>query len=289
MKIKLFILAAFILICFVPLFAEMSAIRDSDDNYSSYLLIYRDSPNNEIWKKFSNDPNRVLLNENGDLNADGEPSFAINPITGSPEVVWSKFDGIDYEIAYSYFEGLEWSEYEIITYNNINDFDPCIAFNNDGTVKVAWWSDEPIQQVYYKVRKNNGEWSLTLRVSDFLETSRFPSITALNNLSYVGYESLANPGEKNICLGTIGEDPDPIPQLLTRKKVGTGNLVPNSEPMPHNENDHIWIDWIYDENFLCWSEKIDDEWTPQRYEPYSGPEDILRARLYIKIKVLDGQ
>ncbi len=289
MKIRLFILIIFLLIYCFTILAEISTVKDSDNNYSSHIFMYRDYPYNEIWKRFSNNPNRVPLNENGDSNCDGKPSFTINPITGFPEVVWSKFDGNDYEIAYSYFDGLEWSNHEIITDNNFNDFNPCIAFNNNGTLKITWWNDEPVQQVYYKIRKNSEDWSLKLRVSDHLEISRFPSIVALNNLSYISYETLTNQNNKDIYSANIDDDPDPHPTLTYRIKVGTSDFVSNSEPTPQLKDGHLWVDWIYDENFICWSEKIGNEWTPQRYERYSGPEDIIRTRLHVRMKVLNGQ
>lgn len=288
MKLKLFHFVIPLIICF-PLFAELSATKDSEGNYSNTIFIYSNFPDYQVWEKLSYNQNRRTLNENGDANGDQKPEFGLNPITGFPEVVWSKFDGSDYEISYSYFNGSEWANHEIITNNDLNDFDPCIEFSDDGTVKVAWWSDEEIQQVYYKIRKINGEWSSNLRVSNPLERSIFPSITALNNLSFVSFESISNSNQSSISLSTIDDDPDPIPALCSRIKIGSDDFAPNSNPSSHSKNGHLWVDWIYDENFLCWSEKIYDEWIFQRYEPYSGLDDIPRARLYIKIKVLNGQ
>lgn len=289
MKVRLLITFKFFLICCFAVLAEVSTVKDSNNNYTSHIFMGREYPHNEIWVKYGNDPNKIPLNENGDLNGDGKPALAVNPLTGYPEVAWSKFDGIDYEIAYSHFDGSTWSTPELITDNDINEFDPFIAFSGDGTVKITWWTDEPIQQVYYKLRKYSGDWSITIRVSDFLQKSQYPSIATLNNLSYVVYENPASPNVKNIVMGGIIDDPDPIPQLLSRITIASSDFAPNTLSTPHVLDGHVWVDWIYDENFLCWSEKIGEEWTPQRYEAYSGLDDIPRARLYIKIKVLNDQ
>jgi hypothetical protein len=289
MKIRLFILVISVLIFSFAALGEMSTVKDSNDNYSSHIFMYRDHPYDEIWGKFGDNPNRVSLNENGDLNCDQVPSFSINPTTGFLEVVWSKFDGTDYEVAYSCFNGSEWSSYDVITNNSFNDFDPYLAFSDDGIIKVTWWSDEPIPQVYYKIRKANGLWSLKLRISDPFETSRFPSIAALNHLSFISFEAPIDSNSKNIYVAGGTDDPDPHPYLINRVFIGSSDFAPNSQPKPHVLDGHIWVDWIYDENFLCWSEKIGKDWTLQRYEAYSGPDDIQRARLYIKIKVLNGQ
>ncbi len=272
---------------FSSLHAEVSVIKDLQGNYSCILFAYRDNPENEVWNRYSCFNNWLALNENGDLSSDGIPSFGINPITYLPEIVWSKFDGSDYEIAYSYFNGIAWSNIELLTDNNIDDLNPNITFNNNGKAKVTWWSDEIIPQVYYKIKEYNAPWSSSLCISNASEISRFPSIAPLENLSYAGFEKYVTQASKIILVAGIIDDPDPHSPGVTY--LGDSVFEPSTEPTSYFENGHLWVDWIYDENYLCWSEKIGDSWTAQQYEPYSGPDDIPRARLYIKTQVLNGQ
>jgi hypothetical protein len=288
MRFKLFIFAFLVLIFSSSVYSELSVLLDDNGNFSGIIFSYNDAPENEFWKKFSNSSNRILLNENGDCNLDGEPHFAIDPTAGLPAVVWSKFDGNDYEIAYSYFNGSIWSNYEFLTDNDQNDFDSRLAFNNEGTIKVTWWVDEPVPEIYYKIRKNSEPWSSSVRVSNISENSKYPSLVASADTSYIPYEISHPPNNKYIIIGSGTDAPDPIPSF-SLANIGSSDFGQKSEPLPHSENGHLWVDWIYDGGFLCWSEKIGDQWTVQRYEPYSDSEDIPRARLYIKIKVLNGQ
>ncbi|MEW5807735.1 MAG: hypothetical protein AB1756_10385 [Acidobacteriota bacterium] len=288
MKLRFIIIFTFFAMCGISLHAELSVVKDSSDNYASTIFTFNETQHNEFWKKFSNNPNRALLNENGDLNGDGRPSFAINSFTGFPEVAWSRFDINKYEIVYSFYSGAEWSNYEFLTNDNIDDFDPFIVVSEDGTVKIAWWSNELIPQVYYKIKKYTSNWSLVLQISDPLEKSKYPSIAPYQNLSYVAYETIDSSNNKSIVAEII-DDNDPIPHVSSKTTIGTSTFPNNTMPTVHAMNQHVWVDWIYDENYLAWSEKIGDQWTQQRYEPYSSSEDIPRARLYIKIKVLNNQ
>jgi lysophospholipase L1-like esterase len=57
---------------------------------------------------------------------------------GLPWVTWSSFDGHDYEIFYSAWNGRAWSEQERITDNTDTDTHPSLSFGSGGIPVVVW-------------------------------------------------------------------------------------------------------------------------------------------------------
>ncbi len=77
------------------------------------------------------------------LNSDSRiphlsPSLELDG-TGFPWVVWSAYDGRDYEIYSSHWDGRTWSKEEKITDNDVTDSSPALAFAY-GAVPIVVWS-----------------------------------------------------------------------------------------------------------------------------------------------------
>jgi len=71
------------------------------------------------------------------------PFPALNPDAAADEsgsiwVVWSTYDGHDYEIFLSEFNGKDWFEAVRLTDNSENDASPCIALDDDGHPVISW-------------------------------------------------------------------------------------------------------------------------------------------------------
>jgi lysophospholipase L1-like esterase len=71
------------------------------------------------------------------------PYPALNPDAAADErgsiwVVWSSYDGEDYEVFLSEFDGTGWREAVHLTDNPVNDVCPCIALDGSGRPVISW-------------------------------------------------------------------------------------------------------------------------------------------------------
>ena len=104
------------------------------------------------------------------------PSIALD-FYGFPLVVWSSYDGDDYELYSSYWDGNKWHKEKKIT-NNINTGDtfPCISLFLDGIPTVAWVKNVKSKHEVYLIQKNGEEWSQEIKVSGNENVTRPPKL-----------------------------------------------------------------------------------------------------------------
>lgn len=78
---------------------------------------------------------------------------------GFPQVVWSEYDGGDYEIVYNSWNGEKWSGEERITDNRESDSHPVVSCIG-GSVPVVFWSQSSGRGsgIFYKYKRVTG-WS----------------------------------------------------------------------------------------------------------------------------------
>ena len=93
------------------------------------------------------------------------PSIALD-FYSFPHVVWSSYDGDDYELYYSYWDGNKWHKEEKIT-NNLNTGDtfPCISLFLDEIPTVAWVKNVESKHEVWLIHKNVEEWSHEIKIS----------------------------------------------------------------------------------------------------------------------------
>lgn len=129
--------------------AEVAVFRDGNGGVAGVLQMFEiDEGVKGIWVpvRTTGDP-ALVLNPQGDAYRDGSPSLATNPVTQMPEAVWSYWDGAHYQIAWSRFDGQTWSmvqtasgpDYEFLTSDNRQNFDPKIWIDAAGNRRVTWW------------------------------------------------------------------------------------------------------------------------------------------------------
>lgn len=78
---------------------------------------------------------------------------------GYPWVTWCSFDGDDYEIYYSFWDGIEWSDQEKVTENSDSDSHPHLSFTPDGTPIFVWIKSNGFQNTLTCRLKQTGSWS----------------------------------------------------------------------------------------------------------------------------------
>ena len=109
---------------------------------------------------------------------------------GFPWVVWSAYDGLNYEIFVSSWNGESWSPEEEITDNSQADLSPAIAFVH-GTIPLVLWSrtSGPASALYARY-KQGYDWSPEIQVIQTQnETLRSPKIAVLDDRLAFAWES----------------------------------------------------------------------------------------------------
>ncbi len=113
----------------------------TNSNPRTYLLHTLQKPDGTIQK--------YIIPQTDDIAADIEPQLDLNPSSMLPCIIWSRFDGLDYEIALSSFNGVRWSSPNFVTVNNNNDRGPQIAIGTSSVIHLMWKEDSPGIPLYY--------------------------------------------------------------------------------------------------------------------------------------------
>ena len=104
------------------------------------------------------------------------PSIALD-FYGFPHVVWSSYDGDDYELYYSYWDGNKWHKEEQVTDNpNTGDTFPCISLFFDEIPTVAWIKNVKSKHEVWLIQKNGEEWSHGIKISGNENITRPPKL-----------------------------------------------------------------------------------------------------------------
>ncbi len=162
--------------------AEVSAQVDWEGNYLRMVLQTNGSAKNlRIWSVQRLASDRVPLNPLGDLNGDLWPEIEENPRDRNhPWVVWSRFDGEEYDLAWSRWQARAWTPTEWVLPQSAgvgDDLDPDVVFDSTGRPFMVWWRDEEAGGRVYLTLFLETRWMTAWPVSDAGQDSRYPKIT----------------------------------------------------------------------------------------------------------------
>lgn len=113
----------------------------TDKNPKTYLLHKLQKEDGTIEKR------KIPLTD--DLWPDIEPQLDLEPSTQQPLITWSRFDGRDYEIAFSSFDGSRWSPPQYITSNANHDRESRIIIGSSGLAHLMWKEETEGFPIYY--------------------------------------------------------------------------------------------------------------------------------------------
>ena len=104
------------------------------------------------------------------------PSISLD-INGFPHVAWGAYDGDDYEIYYSCWDGYKWSqETKITDHQNISDTSPSISLFLDRIPIVAWLrSSNGTREICFSYKRKK-EWSPEIRISAGIDITEPPQL-----------------------------------------------------------------------------------------------------------------
>ncbi|MEW5807291.1 MAG: hypothetical protein AB1756_08110 [Acidobacteriota bacterium] len=161
---------------------------------------------------------RFTIPTTGDLLADLDPQLDLNPSSQLPSIAWSRFDGLDYEIAFSTFDGSRWSTPKLLTSNCNNDREPKIIIGNSNLIHLMWKEETPGVSTYYHVDlTNSGSLSSTPDVhfppeeNLVLPDGTTPPTSTYPNDSSIFYAfQIPTPGLRRVVIWGGRDDPSPI-------------------------------------------------------------------------------
>jgi hypothetical protein len=199
--------------------AEVSVRTDRSGNYvKTQIIPVGPNAENRAWGLRGRGFRGFrTLNPYGDINGDLWPTVAETPTAPHyPYVVWSRFNGSNYDMAWSRWTGEGWTPINYIAREPMpgDDLDADVIFNPEGRPYVVWWSDmeEGGGRVYFSLLLSN-RWLMPVLVSDPAVDSRFPKLelTTSRELA-VTYETPEGSVTQFITFGspnTIVDDSDP--------------------------------------------------------------------------------
>ncbi len=206
-----------------PVLAEVSAERDNQGNFIRMVYHTNASDKNpRIWSvRRSERVNMVALNPDGDALMDSWPFHVENSHDGNrPYVVWSRFNGNDYDLVWSRWVDGGWAEVqwvEGVMQTGVEQDANLASHPDNGRPHLVWWSDEGgIGRVYLSIFLQS-RWMARFLVSDMETDSRYPVVDFReDNRIRVTYDTVDGPVTRIIVFNspqTITDDIDPMTHL----------------------------------------------------------------------------
>jgi hypothetical protein len=168
------------LILSTPGFAEVAAGTDDKGRYRTTRVTGTRLPvEPRLWTQAGHGSGFAVLNPDGDANGDLWPVLVESSrVPHYPWVAWSRNTGLDYDVAWSRWDGKHWTPIRWVVpgKNVFDDLDPDLAFDHRGRPFITWWRDENgVGRVFISVNLND-KWITPSQVSISKLDSRFPTI-----------------------------------------------------------------------------------------------------------------
>ncbi|MFQ6082976.1 MAG: GDSL-type esterase/lipase family protein [Candidatus Aminicenantia bacterium] len=218
-------------------------------------------------------------------------------------LVWSGYDGQDYEIYCSFWDGKNWSEEIKITNNSQkNDIFPSISIIS-GNVPIITWaqSGKEGSQIYIKFLENN-VWSKEIKISSTGRLNTFPKMVTEGEKIGIVWQSQNEIKAKLLYFNQLKEKnyswqnhPNPQiiynPSLNENKYIGFGNSITygylNRKPAP--EKGYLpRLETILNQNFGE-TEVVNEGWPGEiTINGLSRIESVIRDNLARYLLLMEG-
>ena len=237
---------------------------------TSFLLATGgDDPTPYPWGRVRLDaPLTWLLEPDASAAENGAVDFAFDPVAGRHEVVWARFDGNDFEIVRSYWDGSAWSPAEQVTDNSVDDLDPALSFTSTGKRMITWWREGADRQIWFREKSAGASWTGEQVVTTLPETGSHPAVAAFGDGARIVYQTPGASGtEISIASQDTGWSSTLIAQTPYEGPAGDGVI----HARIHSRTGRLWVDWIDGLGRMAYS-VYDDEtgsWSAPKIENYS--------------------
>jgi hypothetical protein len=277
--------AGLVFVAAIPLRAEVGTFDIAGNG--SYVQAIIDDPDpvntGVVWRRHSPaGSRRIVLNEQGEANGDGDPSVLYSTFGRMPVVAWARNSAQGFDVVVSRFAGGVWSEPDVLAGSPADELDPALALDpTDGSVHVVYWiNDGSPRVVHRQAPADLSTWSAPVIVSPPGEIAARPSATFHGGALRVVYEA------HNMVLGGLPR------QIVLATDIGAGFsievLATSGNPGPNRPQVHggpagLWAEWIDAEVEMSWTrEQPGGGWEPLEAEPFSNLEDrdyFVRGRI----------
>jgi hypothetical protein len=225
--------------------AEVGVTLDAGKVRGPYLHAIVDDPTpfGTTWRRFSAAPSRVVLNEQGEANGDGNPDFVLNPISSLAIVAWARNNAGNFDVVVSAFSGGAWSTPQVVAGSSANELDPRLVVDAAGTVHLLYWVDTgTTQRVYYRHAPSDlSSWSAAILVSGLGEAACRPGAAIHGGVLRVAYE---------VHPAGYGTVPTQIVAAaydgggFNSEIVATSNNPAEVWPAVRSHASRLWVEWI---------------------------------------------
>jgi hypothetical protein len=278
--VKLFLTCAAVITFVIPFTnAELSTDPGSGGDVSTILMAIGDGPDPIDplgWRPIRNIPSERGLNSGGYDRGDGRPDIAYRSSTW-PVAVWAYNTGADFDISFSEWTGTAWSAFEFLTSSLVDELDPRLFVEADGTIHVVWWEDGATDSVRLLSRDPLGAWD----AAPVLVTSdgRRPSVAVWGGVLRVAYERGSEEPDMNQDIVVARQESD---ESFTPEIVARTERTDRLDAILHVENGRLWVDWKHADDSISYAEANDGFWTEPAGETWSDPswlgvEDVRRT------------
>lgn len=241
-----------------------------------------------FWAGYRNLDLQLVLNAGGEIRGDGRPDVAWDPTTDWPVVVWAYNAGTDHDIAFSQWNGSNWTPVEFLTSSTVDETDPRVFVDSGGSMWVTWWRAGAIDRVYVSTRAaGSSTWGPAAPVTAVDESGRRPSVAMWNGQLYVAYERASSTA--GMAQEVVVAHPEQDAGMVT-DVVGQTDRTAPLDAVLHVENGLLWVDWKQGAADMGFAQAGNGGWTAPAVAARPDPSWVGEegARRQIRRSVLSG-
>lgn len=178
------------------------AVDDNLDAWVFWVSLHR-GPGEIIGRRLSGGLWSVEHPFNSDCSIPHlDPDVSLDG-AGRPWIVWSAYDGEDYEIFHSRWTGSRWTPEVPLTDNRgLSDLSPSFRFFSSGSMAVLAWSQASTGSRICLKKLQNGRWERTRYLSRFEPFNRRPKIAQSPDRIAVAWENTSD-GQSRIQMAAF--------------------------------------------------------------------------------------
>ena len=225
------------------------------------------------------------LNIDGDLRGDQPPDIAWMA-SSWPVVVWAYNSGSDFDVAYSEWDGTDWTTIEFLTSAVENERDPSVFVETDGQVHVAWGTQS--KKIYLVTRQAESPvWDAPILITTGSEAGWQPSVAFFDGNLFVAYASYsATAGMAQDIKVAIRQPAGGF----TVDVVASTTLTNPPDVKLHVNQGRLWIDWQHDVGELgCagylpgvgWIDNPPEPWVDASWIGIEETRKAIRRRILV--------
>jgi hypothetical protein len=218
---------------------------------------------------------------------DGRPDIVWKE-NGWPAVTWNYNAGSDFDIAFSEWDGTQWTATAFLTASTGDERDPRLFVEPDGTTRVVWWTAGASEEVYLSTRQaGSSTWDLPVVVTTGGENGRRPAVSVFEGMVFVAYErDSISPGmAQDIVVAALQAGGGFVFEV-----IGATARTERFDVMLHAEQGHLWADWKHEAGeFGCAEHQSSAGWTANTPEPWTDPSwiGVEQTRKAIRSRILE--